>query len=240
MDLINSPVYTASVTVREGVLSLAHQHSYSRLGHRMFKRLFLLATLCFSSQALAEDREKWEGVYERADKRIEVGEWMGIGGGAAAGAGFVMFSMGMTRTSVDFNQGCYGDAGGGCLFLTSGISVAGTGFAAFALGPTLTASGSIRQAKAVRKLNPDAPRAWYGTAAWLFWMSGFGSSNVFAATVPISTAYVLTALQHKKNRKHWNGHAKAELERMERSNFSLAMAPMSTTESRGLMLYGTF
>ena len=147
MDLIYPPVYTASVTVREGVLSLAHQHSYSRLGHRMFKRLFLLATLSFSSQALAEDREKWEGVYERADKRIEVGEWMGIGGGAAVGAGVVMFTMGIAQSDESLGSGSYGDAGGNFLFATSGISVAGTGFAAFALGPTLTASGSIRQAK---------------------------------------------------------------------------------------------
>ena len=206
----------------------------------MLKPLFLLTTLTVSSQAFADDREKWEGVYERADKRVEVGEWMGIGGGAAVGAGFLMFTSGLAQSGVSFNEGNFGDAGGGFLFATSGVSVAGTGFAAFALGPTLTASGSIRQAKAVRKLNPDAPRAWYGTAAWFFWLSGFGTSNVFAATVPISTAYVLSALQQKKNRKHWNGHAKAELERMERSNFSLAMAPMSTTESRGLMLYGTF
>ena len=206
----------------------------------MLKPLFLLTLLTVSSQALAEDREKWEGVYERADKRVEVGEWMGIGGGAAVGAGFLMFTSGLAQSGVSFSEGNFGDASGGFLFATSGVSVAGTGFAAFALGPTLTASGSIRQAKAVRKLNPDAPRAWYGTAAWFFWLSGFGSSNVFAASLPISTAYVLSALQQKKNRKHWNGHAKAELERMERSNFSLAMAPMSTTESRGLMLYGTF
>ena len=206
----------------------------------MLKPLFLLTTLTVSSQAFADDREKWEGVYERADKRVEVGEWRGSGGGAAVGAGFLMFTSGLAQSGVSFNEGNFGDAGGGFLFATSGVSVAGTGFAAFALGPTLTASGSIRQAKAVRKLNPDAPRAWYGTAAWFFWLSGFGTSNVFAATVPISTAYVLSALQQKKNRKHWNGHAKAELERMERSNFSLAMAPMSTTESRGLMLYGTF
>ena len=201
----------------------------------MLKPLFLLTLLTVSSQALAS-REKWEGVYERADKRVEVGEWMGIGGGAAVGGWLSLFTSGLAQSGVSFNEGNFGDAGGGFLFATSGVSVAGTGFAAFALGPTLTASGSIRQAKAVRKLN--LMRLVLGTGR----RRGFLAERIrnlkrLRCDRPdFDRVRALCTSTKEKQKALWNGHARAELDRMERSNFSLAMAPMSTTESRGLML----
>ena len=47
-------------------------------------------------------------------------------------------------------------------------------------------------------------------------------------------------MQRGKNRTYWDARTKAKRDDIERSNFSLAMAPMSTTESQGLVLYGTF
>ena len=207
----------------------------------MLRKYLLLSALALSPTAMADNTTRWEGVYERSGKTIKAGEWMGIGGGAAVVAGGAMVIGGAASGAGALAEGNFDDASGGVGVAVAGIGVGAVGYGVFAIGPTLTAGGAMRQSKAIRKLNPDAPYPWLGTTAWVLWASGAGgSANPVAGAFLFSGAYVLAAMQRGKNRMYWDARTKAKLDEMERSNFSLAMAPMSTTESRGLMLYGTF
>ncbi len=207
----------------------------------MLRKSLLLSALALSPTAMADDTARWEGVYERSGKTIKAGEWMGIGGGAAVVVGGAMFIGGAASGAGALADGNLDDASGGVGVAVGGFAVGIAGYSVFAIGPTLTAGGAMRQSKAIRKLNPDAPYPWLGTTAWVLWAGGAGSSaNPVAGAVLFSGAYVLAAMQRGKNRMYWDARTKAKLDEMERSNFSVAMAPLSTKETRGLMLYGTF
>ena len=224
--------------------------------NKAMKRELLIATaLTFSTIASAEDTAAsaedtaasaedtaiWEGVYARSGKTIKAGEWMGIGGAAGVVVGTGMVIGGAASGGSALAQGDVDGAGGGVGVAVGGIAVGIAGYGVFAIGPTLTAGGAMRQSKAIRKLNPSAPYPWLGTSAWVLWAGGVsGSANPVSGALLFSGAYVLAAMQRGKNRMYWDARAKARLEDMERSNFSMAMAPMSTHETRGLMLYGTF
>jgi len=204
--------------------------------------LLCLALFTASTADAADNVAQWEGVYTRAGKTIKAGEWMGIGGGAGVAAGAAMLIGGGAGAVAGVGNLDADQAGSGAGMAVGGIVVAGVGYSIFAVGPAVTAGGSIRQSKAIRKLNPDAPFPWLGTTAWVLW--GFGLPSTFAnpaaAVLLHSGAYVTAGMQKGKNRMYWDARTKAAYNEMDRSNFTVSVTPMSTPEFKGMMLYGTF
>ena len=193
----------------------------------MIRRAILTAALTLSTSAMAEDTAIWEGVYERSGKTIKTGEWIGIVGATGIVIGGIQSTVSIVSGhGPDIDENLFYDLGRIPLLF----------------GVPITAGGALRQSKSVRTLNPDAPSPWLGTSAWVLWWGGgyhFDEGPFFSGLL-LSGAYALALMQRGENRTYWDARTKAERDDIERSNFSLAMAPMSTTESQGLMLYGTF
>jgi hypothetical protein len=208
----------------------------------MSRFLLLFAALVINQRAMANETAQWEGVYERSGKTIKTGEWMGIGGGIAVAAGAGMLIGGGAGAAAGLGSGSGDSAAAGAGTAIGGVVVAGVGYTAFAIGPTLTAGGAMRQSKAVRKLNPNAPYPWLGTSSWICWGLGFPSTfvNPAAAVLLHTGAYVTAGLQKGKNRMNWDARTKAVYEASKKSRLALSLAPVNTDKFQGLMVFGSF
>jgi hypothetical protein len=188
----------------------------------------------------------WEGVYKRSGKTIKAGEWMGIVGGAAVVAGGVLIVSGGVNALSGLGGAAGGDVAGGSDDVASGLGSVFIGFGSLyaggislALGPALVAGGSVRQAKAIRSVNPEAPAPVYGYATWAMW--GLMASNqAGAATVPLLIgSYITGGIQKGKNRLHWDMATAQRLEQS-KSTFTVDLVPYSYEGNRGVALTGTF
>jgi hypothetical protein len=188
----------------------------------------------------------WGGVYQRSGKTIKAGEWMGMAGGGAVVLGSVLLVSGGASVISGFGEAAGGDvsdgsndaaSGIGMVFL--GIGTAYAGLASMAIGPALVAGGSIRQAKAIRSVNPEAPAPLFGYATWALWGLGF-SGQAGAGTVPLLIgAYVTGGIQKGKNRLNWDMATAQRLEQS-KSTFTVDLVPYNYEGNRGLALTGTF
>ena len=188
--------------------------------------------------------DAWEGVYERSGKTIKAGEYMGIFGGALMVVGGVTAVVGgvnlvsggvgsvtgdeegAERAANGFTQGVLGFVG------------AATGFASFTAGPALTAGGSVRQARAIRQINPDAPRPWLGYSAWASWAIAV-SPPITSSILFSPVAYVLAGMQKGKNRLNWDARTAAFYEQSQ-PRLTMNLTPINVQGTRGLALTGTF
>ena len=203
----------------------------------------ILALMALSQPTLADDTPtkasgQWESVYDRSARTIKTGEWMGIGGVVAAGVGAGV----MIGATTQLDDGSLQGIMSGTLNMFGGAVVLGMGYTAFTIGPTLTAGGAMRQSKAVRKLNPDAPYPWLGTSSWVLWGLGFPSTFVFPPVAILfhTGAYITAGLQKGNNRMHWNTRTAAAYEASKRSTFAVSLAPVNTDKFQGMMVFGRF
>ena len=124
-------------------------------------------------------------------------------------------------------------------------------------------AATMRQSKAVRALNPDAPFPWAGATAWALF-TGSLTAQAYAIHVlrtprtqhradhAIGAFAVGTALligsnvaaraQQRQNSTYWSQRVTTTADKAgsQRSPFSVTTAPLATHEVQGLMLYGTF
>ncbi len=185
----------------------------------------------------------WEGVYQRSGKTIKTGEWMGIAGGSMmlvggttaviGGVNFAAGGLGAVFGSEEGGQ----QASQGAGMVVGGLVVGVTGFASFQVGPALMAGGSVRQAKAIRQVNPEAPRPWLGYSSWVPWAMGITPSVGSFLLQPI--AYVLAGLQKGKNRLYWDARTAAYFEQNQ-PKVTVNLAPITVDGNRGLALVGRF
>lgn len=188
----------------------------------------------------------WQGVYQRSGKTIKAGEWMGMAGGGAVVLGTVLLVSGGASVLSGFGEAAGGDVSGGSDDAASGIGMAvlgiGTayaGIASMAIGPALVAGGSIRQAKAIRSVNPEAPAPLFGYATWALWGLGV-SGQTGGGTVPLLIgAYITGGIQKGKNRLNWDLSTAQRLEQS-RPTYTVDLVPFSYEGNRGLALTGTF
>jgi hypothetical protein len=205
-----------------------------------------LASLLFAPMAVADDSKAWEGAYERSGKTVKTGEWMGIGGAIAVVAGGVTALRGgaqVTNGIGDAFSGGDGEGiGNGMGTVALGAGVGLTGFISYIAGPAVVAGGSVRQAKAIRMVNPEAPRPWFGYATWaLFAASVGGSEGGLGSGLLLSTAaYVTGGMQKGKNRMNWDRSTAKRLGETTPSTFTVDLAPYQYEGSKGLALVGTF
>ena len=128
-------------------------------------------------------------------------------------------------------------ASNGMSQITVGAAVGITGFVGFQTGPALTAGGSVRQARAIRQINPSAPRPWLGYSAWVPW--GMGLAPTAASFILQPAAYVLAGIQKGKNRLHWDARTAAYYEE-NRPRVMVNLTPINVNGNKGLALVGTF
>ena len=112
-----------------------------------------------------------------------------------------------------------------------------SGFASFQVGPALMAGGSVRQAKAIRQVNPSAPRPWLGYSAWVPWAMGLTPS--IGSFILQPAAYVLAGLQKGKNKLNWDARTAAYYEQHQ-PRVTVNLAPINIDGKQGLALTGTF
>jgi len=185
----------------------------------------------------------WTGVYERSGKTVKAGEWMGIAGGSMMVIGLTTAIIG----GVNIGAGGFGmligsGEGGQQATQGAGMVVGGgvvglTGFVGFQTGPALMAGGTTRQAKAIRQVNPSAPRPWLGYSSWVPWAMGLTPSVGSFILQPI--AYVLAGMQKGKNRLNWDARTAAYLEKNQ-PKVTVNLTPISIDGNRGLALVGSF
>ncbi|MEC8191236.1 MAG: hypothetical protein VX127_00780 [Myxococcota bacterium] len=188
----------------------------------------------------------WDGVYTRSGKTIKAGEWMGIGGAVVMVGGVVALGSGLSQAfgggvgALAGNEESSNDVESG--IRTSGFGLAATvfGFASYATGPALMAGGSVRQAKAIRKINPEAPRAWYGYASWALWLTGAGSPNLGGQVTSAAFSYVAAGMQKGKNRMQWDRATAQRLAANQPPRVTVDLTPFEYNGNRGLALVGTF
>ena len=186
----------------------------------------------------------WEGVYERSGKTIKAGEYMGIVGGSLMVVGAATAIVGGFN-AVSGSLGSLTGSEEGADRANSGatqavIGAAGliTGFTSFTAGPALTAGGSVRQAKAIRQINPEAPRPWLGYSAWASWAVAV-SPPITSSLLFSPVAYVLAGMQKGKNRLNWDSRTAAYYEQS-RPRVTVNLTPIHINGARGLALSGNF
>jgi hypothetical protein len=212
--------------------------------------LALLGSFLLTTPVWANDAEKdeliWEGVYKRSGKTLKAGEWMGIAGGAAIVIGGVLVVSGGANALGGLGGVAGGDVAEGTDDAASGVGTVILGIGSFyagvlslALGPALVAGGSVRQAKAIRSVNPEAPAPVYGYATWAMWGLA-ASGQAGAGTVPLLIgSYITGGLQKGKNRLNWDMATAQRLEHS-KSTYTVDLVPFSCEGNRGLALTGTF
>jgi hypothetical protein len=199
-----------------------------------------------TEQPPGKDELIWEGVYKRSGKTLKAGEWMGIAGGAGIVLGGVLFISGGANALGGLGGAAGGDVAGGSDDIASGAGTMILGYGtlivgglSLAIGPALVAGGSIRQAKAIRSVNPEAPAPLYGYATWGMWGLAI-SGQAGAGTVPLLIgSYVTGGIQKGKNRLNWDMATAQRLEHS-KSTFTVDLVPFSYEGNRGLALTGTF
>lgn len=209
----------------------------------MSRSIVALIALLSSSTALAEDTQVWEGVYNRSGKTVKAGEWMGIGGGVAMIGGAVAVGTGFGQTVGGIGTAFGGDGGEGisqgATNIGGGLVVGLTGLGIYTIGPALMAGGGVRQAKAIRQVNPEAPRPWYGYATWVLWSTGL-NGGAWGILTAGTLGYVTGAMQKGKNRMNWDRATANRLEYSTPSTFTVDVTPFEYEGSKGLALVGTF
>jgi hypothetical protein len=206
----------------------------------MFRYTLTVLFALLPLQANADKIAQWEGVFERSSQTIKTGEWLGIGGGIAVATGAGMLLAGGASTVSSFSSGeSNGSAAG---VAVGGAAVGVVGYTVFAVGPAVMAGGTIRQSRAIRKLNPSAPFPWLGTTSWALWGLGLPSTfaNPFAAVLLHSGAYVTAGLQKGKNMMYWDARAKAAMAQDDSNRIVVSLTPVSTPQFNGLVLHGAF
>lgn len=199
-----------------------------------------------ATPAQSKNHVVWEGVYKRSGKTIKAGEWMGIVGGAAIVAGGLLIVSGGANALSGLGGAAGGDVAGGSDDVASGLGSVFIGFGSLyaggislALGPALVAGGSVRQAKAIRSVNPEAPAPVYGYATWAMWgLMATGQAGAGALPLLVGS-YVTGGIQKGKNRLHWDMATAQRLEQS-KSTFTVDLVPYSYEGNRGLALTGTF
>ena len=185
----------------------------------------------------------WTGVYDRSGKTIKTGEWMGIAGGSMMVVGLTTAVIGGVNVASGGLSALFGSEEGeqqatqGAGMVIGGAVVGVSGFASFQVGPALMAGGSVRQAKAVRQVNPEAPRPWLGYSSWVPWAFGLTPSAASFVFQPV--AYVLAGLQKGKNRLYWDARTAAYYEQNQ-PKVTVNLTPISIDGNRGLALVGRF
>ena len=168
---------------------------------------------------------------------------MGIGGGVTMLGSAVTVGAGAGQFLGGFGTAVGGDGGDGlrqgATSLGGGIVLGVAGFGIYSIGPALMAGGSIRQAKAIRKVNPEAPRPWYGYATWALWASGLNGGPTGVLTVG-TLSYITGAMQKGKNRLNWDRATANRREHSTPSTFTVDVTPLEYEGSKGLALVGTF
>ena len=135
------------------------------------------------------------------------------------------------------NEGAEDRAAGGASTVVIGAATGLTGFAAFQVGPAVMTAGALRQAKAIRQVNPSAPSAWVGYCALIPWAAGLNPG--LASLILQPTAYVIAGIQKGKNRLYWDARSSAKLERSN-TRVTYHLTPISIEGNRGLALTGQF
>jgi hypothetical protein len=185
----------------------------------------------------------WAGVYERSGKTIRTGEWMGIAGGSLMIIGGTTAVVGGLNAAAGGLGAVFGSKEGGqqaskgAGMVVGGLVAGVSGFASFQIGPALMAGGSIRQAKAIRQVNPSAPRPWIGYSSWAPWALGLRPSLGSLILQPM--AYVLAGIQKGKNRLHWDARTAAQYDQ-NLKKVQVNLTPITIDGNRGLALVGTF
>ena len=190
----------------------------------------------------------WDGVYTRSGRTVKIGEYMGAGGavltvvGAVVGLGGFFQSAGGVAGSFSGDDGASDDVAEGANRAVLGLVAASAGITAYGTGPVLMAGGTVRQAKAIRMVNPDAPRPWYGYTTWFFAVAGLssGSGNIGGLILASTAGYVTGAMQKGKNRMHWDRATAQRLQNTKQSTFTVDVTPFEYEGNRGLALVGTF
>ena len=205
-----------------------------------------VAKVPVAEPAPSKEEVAWEGVYKRSGKTVKAGEWMGIAGGAAIVLGGVLIVSGGVNAVSGLGGTIGGDVDEGSDEVASGVGTLILGFGSFyagglslALGPALVAGGSVRQAKAIRSINPEAPAPVYGYATWAMW-GLMASRQAGTGTVPLLIgSYITGGIQKGKNRLNWDMATAQRLEQS-KSTFTVDLVPYSYDGNRGLALTGTF
>jgi hypothetical protein len=220
--------------------------------------LAILGSLILTTPVLAEDDEShndiidqdrrvfeetemkdWGPVYKRADRTIKVGFGLGIWGGAGMVAGKFLLQYGEQNSEMDL---------GGFVTLLAGAGGLYGGRTILTIGPALVAGGSVRQAKAIRSVNPNAPPPVYGYVSWGMWALGaftidLGTADTIAGRGPsvplLIGAYIAGGIQKGKNRLNWDMATAQRLEQS-KSTFTVDLVPYNYEGNRGLALTGTF
>ena len=175
----------------------------------------------------AQDFEnRWTDVYRRADETVKTGGYVMLGGTAAV-------AIGVTTILLDTGGQ---NVGAGLL--------GGLGLVGLTVGSPIMAGGSIRQAKAVRTINPSAPGTGFGATAWAVWGLGFflpraDGPGVGARVVALPVSAVLAKLQHAQNRRHWTAGASAQSQNAE-SLPKINVVAMRIEGGQGAALVGRF
>jgi hypothetical protein len=185
------------------------------------------------------DMKVWGPVYKRADRTIKVGFGLGILGGSMMVGGKLLLLQSERNSELSL---------GGFVTLLLGIGGLFAGRTSLAIGPALVAGGSVRQAKAIRSVNPNAPPPVYGYVSWGMWALGaftidLGTADTIAGRGPsvplLIGAYIAGGIQRGKNRLNWDMATAQRLEQS-KSTFTVDLVPYNYEGNRGLALTGTF
>ena len=194
-------------------------------------------------QAASPHDVAWGGVYERSGKTVRAGEWMGIAGGGMMVVGLGSVIVGGVNTVTGSVGSVFGSEEGGerasqgAATATFGLVLGTAGFVSFQVGPSLMAGGTVRQAKAVRQVNPSAPRPWLGYGSWVSW--GLGLTPSAGSFILQPTAYVLAGLQKGRNKLHWDQRSAAQYQQ-NLKKVQVNLTPITIDGNRGLALVGSF
>ena len=227
----------------------------------MRKALLILAAsglMAASSPARSDTVDstaKWEETYVRAGKRYEHINLVVLGSGIYAGV-FGSVSAGILHSADDYDD----------LFLAVGAgATASFIFTSLYVTTPLGIAATMRQSKAVRTLNPDAPFPWSGATAWALFTGsltaqayaihalskpadgGFDNTRLGIGAFTVGTTLLVVSnvdaiVQQRQNRTYWSLRMTTTADKAgsQRSPFSVTTAPLATHEVQGLMLYGTF
>jgi hypothetical protein len=208
------------------------------LNLNMEKRMARLATLALASllvspTAAASDIERWEGAYNMAGNTIKKGERIGIGGAIASAVGLGALISGGFAYALDS-----GDAHGPWGPLAARVGLGGVvigGASLLFVGPAMIASGSIRQARVVQQVNPNAPPPSYGYTTW-----GLIAATMVAAPIATPLAYATGMAQKRQNRLYWEQATSMGPTPSGQPAFTVELAPLQYNGAKGLALVGTF
>jgi hypothetical protein len=185
----------------------------------------------------------WTGVYERSGKTIRTGEWMGIAGGSLMVIGGTTAVVGGVNAAAGGLGAVFGSEEGGkqaskgANMVIGGLVGVAAGFVSFQVGPALMAGGTVRQARAIRQVNPSAPLPWLGYSSWVPWAVGLTPS--LASFILQPAAYILAGLQKGKNRLHWDARSAARYEQNSKK-IQVNLTPITIDGNKGLALVGSF